>query len=221
MASFNMVSAVMAYVCRLEVTMKRVTLAFLLTLSSVWAAHAAVIDYIDTSATPFVTINGTTITGNGGLVTNYSQIGEAINFTFQSSIPVAGTSVISGFTNLTEPGSSTVSDRIVLTLTGGSDLIGVQFGSDANLPVIPSGAVDLTTIAAQGLPSNPYHEDGTLQLVATFFSTINGVSTPVDRYFIQSGVATPLPAALPLFATGLGGLGLLGWRRKRKAQAVA
>jgi hypothetical protein len=31
--------------------------------------------------------------------------------------------------------------------------------------------------------------------------------------------ATPLPAALPLFATGLGGLGLLGWRRKRKAAA--
>ena len=34
------------------------------------------------------------------------------------------------------------------------------------------------------------------------------------------GTATPLPAALPLFATGLGALGLLGWRRKRKAQAV-
>lgn len=33
--------------------------------------------------------------------------------------------------------------------------------------------------------------------------------------------ATPLPAALPLFATGLGAMGLLGWRRKRKAQAVA
>lgn len=31
---------------------------------------------------------------------------------------------------------------------------------------------------------------------------------------------TPIPAALPLFATGLGALGLLGWRRKRKA-AVA
>ena len=30
----------------------------------------------------------------------------------------------------------------------------------------------------------------------------------------------PLPAALPLFATGLGALGLLGWRRKRKAQAA-
>jgi len=29
--------------------------------------------------------------------------------------------------------------------------------------------------------------------------------------------ATPLPAAFPLFASGLGALGLLGWRKKRKA----
>jgi len=32
---------------------------------------------------------------------------------------------------------------------------------------------------------------------------------------------TPLPAALPLFATGLGAIGLLGWRRKRKVLADA
>ena len=32
---------------------------------------------------------------------------------------------------------------------------------------------------------------------------------------------TPIPAALPLFASGLGGLGLLGWRRKKKAAALA
>jgi hypothetical protein len=32
---------------------------------------------------------------------------------------------------------------------------------------------------------------------------------------------TPLPAALPLYATGLILMGLYGWRRKRKAQAVA
>jgi hypothetical protein len=32
---------------------------------------------------------------------------------------------------------------------------------------------------------------------------------------------TPLPAALPLFAGGLGAFGLFGWRRKRKAQAAA
>jgi hypothetical protein len=33
--------------------------------------------------------------------------------------------------------------------------------------------------------------------------------------------ATPLPAALPLFAIGLGAMGMFGWRRKRKTAAVA
>jgi hypothetical protein len=32
--------------------------------------------------------------------------------------------------------------------------------------------------------------------------------------------STPLPAALPLFATGLGAMGLFGWRRKRKSAAA-
>ena len=33
----------------------------------------------------------------------------------------------------------------------------------------------------------------------------------------KRGCADALPAALPLFAAGLGALGLLGWRRKRRA----
>jgi hypothetical protein len=32
--------------------------------------------------------------------------------------------------------------------------------------------------------------------------------------------ATPLPAALPLFATGLGAMGLFGWRKRRKSRAL-
>jgi hypothetical protein len=43
------------------------------------------------------------------------------------------------------------------------------------------------------------------------------VSGFIDANFTDPSSATPLPAALPLFATGLGTLGLLGWRRKRKA----
>jgi hypothetical protein len=42
--------------------------------------------------------------------------------------------------------------------------------------------------------------------------------TAADQSFTVDVV--PVPAAFPLFATGLGGLGLLGWRRKRKAQAT-
>ncbi len=42
-----------------------------------------------------------------------------------------------------------------------------------------------------------------------------------DSANIEFTAATPVPAALPLFATGLGALGLLGWRRKRRAAALA
>jgi len=38
--------------------------------------------------------------------------------------------------------------------------------------------------------------------------------------FAAAGAETPLPAALPLFTSGLGALGLLVWRRKRKATSA-
>jgi len=54
---------------------------------------------------------------------------------------------------------------------------------------------------------------------------IGGDCPEVDfQYTLTSGsisLVTPLPAALPLFATGLGALGLLGWRRKKKAAVRA
>ena len=48
----------------------------------------------------------------------------------------------------------------------------------------------------------------------------NAGSNPVDFVLTAEVATTPLPAALPLFASGLGALGLLGWRRKRKALAA-
>ncbi len=54
----------------------------------------------------------------------------------------------------------------------------------------------------------------------------SGGTLLLDRsYFTYSldavgGVAVPAPAALPLLASGLGALGLIGWRRKRRKAAA-
>ena len=72
---------------------------------------------------------------------------------------------------------------------------------------------------------------GNLDAVALFnCSTVDDKNNCTESAIDASGsvrsgewtmTTTPLPAALPLFATGIGALGLLGWRRKRKAQGVA
>jgi hypothetical protein len=52
---------------------------------------------------------------------------------------------------------------------------------------------------------------------ATFLSNVSGTSSFFWGLAPDSPpAATPLPAALPLFATGLGVMGLIGWRRMRK-----
>jgi len=64
------------------------------------------------------------------------------------------------------------------------------------------------------------------------YSVLFGGSTPIGMLVDSAGwnwqitietssiAPIPLPAAFPLFGTGLGILGFLGWRRRRKAQAV-
>jgi hypothetical protein len=48
----------------------------------------------------------------------------------------------------------------------------------------------------------------------------SGAPVWADQLVVNSVQPAPLPAALPLLATGLGAMGLLGWRRKRKGAAV-
>ena len=75
-------------------------------------------------------------------------------------------------------------------------------------------------LGPNGVNMTAFYENG--QLI-TASETLAGATGFFGGYYIGSiASATPLPAALPLFATGLGALGVLGWRRKRKnAAAVA
>jgi hypothetical protein len=61
--------------------------------------------------------------------------------------------------------------------------------------------------------------DGSVVPNLVFYdSNLNGVIPLSGQDFSEA--ETPVPAALPLFATGLGMVGLLGWRRKRKIAPI-
>jgi hypothetical protein len=72
-------------------------------------------------------------------------------------------------------------------------------------------------------------EGGLAQAEAALIAGIEGGQTYFNIHTVNFGGGeirgqlspVPLPAALPLFATSLGALGLLGWRRKRKAALAA
>jgi len=63
-------------------------------------------------------------------------------------------------------------------------------------------------------------ESLTLQgMIDPLFTAPDGYTIEFSAGLLDGGPtngATPLPGALPLFATGLGALGVLGWRRKKK-----
>jgi len=71
--------------------------------------------------------------------------------------------------------------------------------------------------------------EDTLSIGSLSSFQLSSTNSPVDDIPSTIGgtvkvnelAATPLPATLPLFAGGLGAMGLLGWRRKRNAQAAA
>ena len=65
---------------------------------------------------------------------------------------------------------------------------------------------------------------GTYYMAGTFLvlngPTIGDLNGPTT-FGAAADSATPIPAALPLFASGLGAFGFYGWRRKKKAAALA
>ncbi len=85
----------------------------------------------------------------------------------------------------------------------GLDEIGVCFSSNPNCP---------GDLVASSL---------TVRLLFQFASSTDFQIGWTGPYAYSAPIRpSPLPAALPLFASGLGAMGLLGWRRGRKKNAV-
>jgi uncharacterized protein (TIGR03118 family) len=104
---------------------------------------------------------------------------------------------------------------------GGDLLVGNRGDGRINAYDPTTGAFIGTLSDAQGNPIS--------NALLTALAFGNGASFSSNALLFTAGdglfgeivaTATPLPAALPLFASGLGTLGLLCWRRKRKAQAA-
>jgi hypothetical protein len=121
-----------------------------------------------------------------------------------------GTDIYTGITGPSNFGSGGVASAS----SGSRDAVGI--GGEDNLLAVPVGYVsgsllsdtstfDNATLASLGLTLRTYTYSWTPESEAT------------DDSFVINVGTTPLPAALPLFAGGLGALGLFGWRRKRKA----
>ena len=81
-----------------------------------------------------------------------------------------------------------------------------------------------------GLANTTYAQTGdiiTLRLSQSLGYSVAGgsafydVNTRLGEVTLAAASATPLPATLPLFVSGFGALGLLGWRRKKKSVSAA
>jgi len=96
---------------------------------------------------------------------------------------------------------------------GGNSLAAVAFDFCCNISMLSSdGIPDFSTLLA-GSDQHPFvFTFGAVPFPHAFLGTITSVS-------VAPVAATPVPATLSLFASALGGLGVVGWRR-RKHQAA-
>jgi hypothetical protein len=118
------------------------------------------------------------------------------------------------------------------TAYGGSSIVyNNPWRVSGNSPIMPSGPMISSGQTLSGFEVMDTDLVAPTSVLWTAFATLGtyngpgcfscGVNPGFEGLALDPPVATPLPGTLPLFAGGLGALGLLGWRRKRKAATLA
>jgi hypothetical protein len=209
-------------------------------------AHADTVTFSGTGTWSNLNCNGCSISGNSRVLDMSGNNNSTITINNQNnvsfSVPPNQNDVVLGsltwvnnastgtdqnfsvhfnFTlSFTSPNNSSDSQTFDLTITQPTNPPGDHVFNISNATLANLGPFNLNGISVSDIHfalasgdngtydgsqwSNPENNTSVLRIVADFSAT-----------------ATPLPAALPLFAGGLGALGLLGWRRKRAARNVA
>ncbi len=183
------------------------------------------------------TISGWTVNGAASGNDGVAWIGPANPFGIAAqdgsySLDLTGYTNGAPYAGVQQSVATTSGDTYALTFYLGAEISGVgTYSIDAcGGSTCQTSSVNIVT-AGSGSPVNSWTLE-TLDFTATSASTLISLlgtnSGGVQEYIgldnvnlIDTGAsATPLPAALPLFATGLGAMGLFGWRRKRKSAAA-
>ena len=162
-----------------------------------------------------------------------SATASTITWVLSPNIQLSDGGTLNGYFTLNSYGYLN-GNSFELTTAGGSTHFNQDYKSTIN-------ASDPNTLTVEFFAPNPAYSSS-LTLVFKYSLLTPSLDNPIvggaggpsyecegfscngnDIRYVESGYAfdpTPIPAALPLFVSGLGALGLLGWRRKRKASAA-
>lgn len=164
-------------------------------------------------------------------ISNASAVQVVVNLITSTSATVTFTPPV-GTPTITTPVYINVNDGgVVANVTATSNVGGSMFRSDpgqaedhfGNMNVGTAGGFSLASITITLTANGGFSwSDVSNVLMPTvgFASTYGHGFEAVDNaQFAGYASPTPLPAALPLFGSGLGLMGLLGWRKKRKVAA--
>jgi len=172
-----------------------------------YAVAAAAMTALCVSTASASTIGGDTIQLDY-LYPNTSTVYQTNSVTVPGTAPIiyTGTATFSSDLILLNSTCTTCGSYVASAFNG------VEITDQTNPLALSSWSVDATLTTMVGF--SEYISGGSI------FVNWEGATFPAQVALSTS--ATPLPAALPLFATGLGLVGALGWRRKRKdAAAIA